>query len=98
MLRGIRGIHESRDGVMVSEGIDVGTRVAFAVLDAAAAAADLEATLREVSRDARGGVPRFGIYVDCAGRGSQLYGESGVDVQAIRRRFPKLPFAGIRSA
>lgn len=98
MIRGIRGIHESRGGVMVSEDIVEGTRVAFAVLDGAAASADLEATLREASRDARGGLERFGLYVDCAGRGSQLYGESGMDAQAIRRRFPKLPVAGVKSA
>lgn len=98
MLRGIRGIHESRGGVMLSDDIAEGTRIAFAVLDASAAAADFEATLREASRDTRGGVPRFGLYVDCAGRGSQLYGEPGMDVQAIHRRFPKLPVAGIKSA
>ena len=98
MIRGIRGIHESRGGVMVSEDIVEGTRVAFAVLDGAAAAADLEATLREASRDARGGAERFGLYIDCAGRGANLYGESGMDVQAIRRRFPRLPVAGIKSA
>lgn len=98
MLRGIRGIHEARGGVMVSEDIQVGTRVAFAVLDGAAAAADMEATLRDMGRDVRGGMPRFGIFIDCAGRGSQLYGEAGVDLQALRRRFPKLPIAGVTSA
>ncbi len=98
MLRGIRGIHESRKGVMISEEIRVGTRVAFAVLDGPAAAADLHTTLREMSRDVRGGMPRFGIYVDCAGRGTQLYGESGVDVQVLRSRFPGLPIAGVTSA
>lgn len=98
MLRGIRGIHESREGVMVSEDIEVGTRLTFAVLDAAAAAADLEATLREMSRETRGGVPRFGVFVDCAGRGAQLYGENGVDLQTIRRRFPRLPVVGVKSA
>ncbi|MFW5741156.1 MAG: FIST C-terminal domain-containing protein [Myxococcota bacterium] len=98
MLRGIRGIHEGRGGVMVSEDVVEGTRIAFAVLDGAAAAADFETTLREASRDVCGGVPRFGVYIDCAGRGSQLYGESGLDVQAIRRQFPKLPIAGVKSA
>ncbi|PKN32353.1 MAG: hypothetical protein CVU63_19220, partial [Deltaproteobacteria bacterium HGW-Deltaproteobacteria-20] len=98
MLRGIRGIHESRKGVMISEQIRVGTRVAFAVLDGPAAAADLDSTLREMSRDVRGGMPRFGFYIDCAGRGTQLYGESGVDVQALRTRFPGLPIAGVTSA
>ncbi|PIE05303.1 MAG: hypothetical protein CSA75_05460, partial [Sorangium cellulosum] len=89
---------ESREGIVVSDDIEVGTRIAFATLDAAAAAGDLELTLREISRDTHGGVPLFGLYVDCAGRGSQLYGESGVDIQAIRRRFPQLPFVGVKSA
>ncbi|OQB09358.1 MAG: FIST C domain protein [Deltaproteobacteria bacterium ADurb.Bin207] len=98
MLRGIRGIHESRRAVMVSEEIRVGTRVAFAVIDAASAAADLEHTLRQMRRDLAGGMPRFGFYVDCAGRGSQLHGEEGVDLQMLRRFFPGLPIAGVASA
>jgi len=98
MLRGIRGIHEGRGGVMVSEDVGEGTKVAFAVLDGSAAATDFEAMLREASRDACGGVPRFGVFIDCAGRGSQLYGEAGKDLQAIRRRFPSLPLVGVRSA
>jgi len=98
MLRGIRGIHEVRKGVMVSESLPQGAKVAFAVLDGPASAADLETTLREMSRDMRGGMPRFGFYVDCAGRGTQLYGESDVDVRILRRCFPGLPIVGVTSA
>jgi small ligand-binding sensory domain FIST len=98
MIRGIRGVHEPRAGLVVSEDVFVGTRVAFAVVDARAARQDLEASLREIARETRGGVPLFGMYMDCAGRGGALYGEKDVDVQMIRDRWPGLPFAGVKSA
>jgi small ligand-binding sensory domain FIST len=98
LLREIRGVHDGRGGLMVSDHIPVGSRVAFAVLDPRTSRDDLELALRDASRDVRGGVPLFAVYVDCAGRGSQLYGEPNVDVKAIRRRWPALPFAGMMSA
>jgi len=98
IVRGIRGVHEPRAGLVVSEDVLPGTRVAFAVIDARAARVDLETCLREVSRDTRGWVPLVGVYVDCAGRGEGLYGEKDVDVAAIRARWPGLPVAGIKTA
>lgn len=98
MVRGIRGVHEGRGGVMVSEDVRLGASVCFAALDAGAARVDLESSLRQMARDARGGIPLFGVYVSCAGRGGQLYGEGGVDLQMIRRQFPGLPMAGISTA
>jgi small ligand-binding sensory domain FIST len=98
VLRCIRGIDEARKGVVVAEPIPLGANVAFAVLDGAAAAGSLEATLREVVRETRGGMPRFGFYVDCAARGPHVYGEADVDVRLLRRCFPGLPIVGISSA
>jgi small ligand-binding sensory domain FIST len=98
MMRGIRGIHEARGGLMVSDELLVGTPVAFAVRDPAASRADLEVTLREMAREMAGGTPRFGVYVDCAGRGPEMYGVSGVDVGLIRGRWPSMPLAGLKSA
>ena len=95
MVRGIHGIHEGMKGVMASEPLPVGMRVAFSVLDSAAAATDLETTLSEIKRDMRGSMPRFGFYMDCAGRGSNLYGQPDVDVHVLRRFFPGLPIAGV---
>src|SRR5512137_1154637 len=48
MIRGIRGIDEGRGALLVSEEINEGTCVAFAVRDPNAARADLESTLRDV--------------------------------------------------
>jgi len=98
IMRGIRGIHETRGGLVVSDEVQVGTPVAFAVRDAAASRADLEVTLREAAREMAGGTPRFGVYVDCAGRGTEMYGVSGVDVEMIRSRWPSMPLVGLKSA
>jgi len=98
IIRGIRGVHERRAGLVISEDVAVGMRVGFATIDAAAARDGLEASLRQISRETRGGVPLFGLYIDCAGRGSSLHGEKDVDVELIRARWPGLPFAGIKSA
>lgn len=98
MVRGIRGIHETRGGIVVSEELSVGTRVAFAVRDPATSRAELETSLREIAREMAGGIPRFGVYVDCTGRGQEMYGASGVDVEMIRARWPSMPLIGCKSA
>ncbi|MCL2825203.1 MAG: FIST C-terminal domain-containing protein [Polyangiaceae bacterium] len=98
MLRGIRGIHETRKGVVVSEPIKAGTKVAFAALDGNASTTNLETILREMNRDMHGGMPRFGFYIDCAGRGPQLYGEPDVDARILRKAFPGLPMLGLSTA
>ena len=45
-------------------------------------------------RLARGGAFQFGLYFNCAGRGSALYGIPGVDAAYISQRFGDLPIAG----
>ncbi|HEY6723647.1 MAG TPA: FIST C-terminal domain-containing protein, partial [Polyangiaceae bacterium] len=70
----------------------------FAVRDAAAARADLEAALQRLSRDTAGALPSFGVFMSCAGRGSSLYGQSDVDVRLVRARFPEIPMAGMHSS
>lgn len=98
MVRAIRGLHESRGGLMISEDIAVNTRIAFATLDAQAARTDLEVCLREIAREAHGGEPLFGLYMNCSGREQQLYGEPNVDSDLIRSRWRSLPFAGLMSS
>jgi small ligand-binding sensory domain FIST len=38
------------------------------------------------------------LYINCAGRGSSLYGQYDVDTRILRARFGDLPFAGIQSS
>jgi len=98
VVRPVRGIDPARRGVMVGPEVKPGMRLAFAVRDAAAARAGLEAAARNISQQALGAAPRFAIYLSCAGRGQGLYGTPDVEARLLRQRFGDLPIAGMHSA
>src|ERR1041385_4901404 len=98
VVRGIQGVDPDRRALVISEEIREGMRVAFGIRDARAARGDMEAVTRELERDIAGAAPRFGLYVNCAGRGSALYGTHDVDSKILKGRFPGLPFAGMGSS
>ncbi len=98
LLRSVQGVDPNRRGVLVSDDVRLGMRLAFAVRDPAASRTDFESRIRELSRETAGSAPRFGVFVSCAGRGHGLYGSPDVDVRLLRARFPELPFAGLHSS
>lgn len=98
LLRAIQGVDPSRGGVLVREGLRAGARVAFAVRDGSVARATLTERLGALSRATGGSAPRFGIYVNCAGRGAGLYGAADVDTKLIRARFGDIPLVGLQTA
>ena len=56
------------------------------------------AALEEQAQAYGSAPPRFGVYFNCAGRGSALYGQPGLDPELIRRRFGAMPVVGIESS
>jgi small ligand-binding sensory domain FIST len=96
--RPLRGVDPERRSVVLADDVAEGDRLAFAVLDAGAARAHLEGGGRELVQRTAGAAARFGLYVNCAGRGRSLYGAADVDVRALRARFPDTPFAGLLSS
>lgn len=98
LVRGIQGVDPDRRGIVVSDELRRGMRIGFAVREGRAAREDFEAMSRELERDIAGAAPRFGVYVNCAGRGSGLYGTHDVDTRILRARFPNMPFAGLASS
>jgi small ligand-binding sensory domain FIST len=98
LVRAVQGVDPVRRSLLVSEEICVGMRLAFAVRDAGAARSDLESVTRELQRDIAGAAPRFGVYINCAGRGSSLYGAYDVDTRIMRARFGDMPLAGMQSS
>ncbi|MBK8255834.1 MAG: FIST C-terminal domain-containing protein [Polyangiaceae bacterium] len=98
VVRPIRGIDPTRRGVMVGQEARLGTRLAFAVRDAAAGKELLEASARNVVEQTTGASARFLLYFTCAGRGQGLYGSQGVESRILRKRFGDLPIAGMHSS
>jgi small ligand-binding sensory domain FIST len=98
VVRPVRGVDPTRGGVMIGAEARPGMRMAFAVREAAAARAGLEAAARRVAHHALGAAPRFAIYLSCAGRGQGLYGAPDVEARILRQRFGDLPIAGMHSS
>jgi small ligand-binding sensory domain FIST len=98
LVRPIQGVDPMLGGLLVSDEVRPGRRIAFAVRDAEAARLGLEAETRRLEQSTAGAAPRFGVYMNCAGRGSALYASEDVDTRIIRARFPNMPWVGMSSS
>lgn len=98
LVRAVQGVDPSRRGLVIGDEVRPGLRMALAVRDANAARTELESAVREVARESAGGAPRFGLYINCAGRGAALYGQRDVDTRIVKARFGDLPLAGLQSS
>jgi small ligand-binding sensory domain FIST len=89
-----------RPALEVAEPVRAGQTIRFTVRDAIAARDDMKVMLDEQAeaRAVASAPPLFGLYFNCAGRGSALYGQAGLDPELIRRRFGKLALAGVESS
>jgi small ligand-binding sensory domain FIST len=93
------GISEgARPALAVAEPVRAGQTLRFTLRDAIAARDDMKAMLDEQAEARRHHPARFGVYFNCAERGSTLYGQPGLDPELIRRRFADLPVVGVQSS
>jgi small ligand-binding sensory domain FIST len=98
LVRGVQGIDPAARGLVVSEEAREGMLMTFGVRDGRAAQVDLERLGRELAHDMAGSLPLCALYVNCGGRGHQLYGRANVDTRLLRERFGDIPLAGVQSA
>ena len=98
LLRAVQGVDPARHGLIVSDEIKKGMRMAFAIRDASAARADFEVRIREIARESAGAAPRFGICLNCAGRGVSLYKNPDTDLRMLKARFGEIPWIGLFSS
>jgi small ligand-binding sensory domain FIST len=82
-----------RSALALFEPVRAGQTIRFTVRDAIGARDDMKAMLEEQADAWREGGPAFGIYFNCAQRGSTFF-----DPELIRRRFGSFPVAGIESS
>jgi small ligand-binding sensory domain FIST len=98
LVRGVQGIDPHARGLIVSDEVREGMFMTFGVRDGQAARDDLERLTRELRRDIAGAAPLSALYVNCGGRGRELYGRSNVDTRILRERFGEIPVAGMQSS
>ena len=92
LVRPIVAIDPSRGALLMAEDVREGQPLAILLREGQAARDDLKTMLEGLA--GRGGPYKFGLYFNCAGRGSALYGIPGVDAAYIAQRFGDLPIAG----
>lgn len=93
LARNIVGIDPRKKLLAVGAELEQGGELMFCRRDRAAALEDLERMLDQVSRGLDR-PPRGALYISCVARGANMFGENGVEAEAIGRRFAALPFAG----
>lgn len=77
----------------VGADLETGMEIMFCRRDRDAALEDLDRMLDRLARSLDK-PPRGALYISCVARGANMFGEKGVEAEAISRYFPSLPFAG----
>ena len=98
VVRAVQGVDPVRRSLMVSNEVREGLRMTFAIRDGSASRQDLETVTRDLQREIAGAAPRFGVYLNCSGRGSSLYNAYDVDSRILKNRFRDVPLAGMQSS
>jgi small ligand-binding sensory domain FIST len=94
LVRQLLGIDESRGALVVAATVRAGEPLHFVLRDPQAARDDLKEMLKRLAPAAASGACRFGLYFNCAGRGTSLYGMPGIDTAYISAALGDLPIAG----
>jgi small ligand-binding sensory domain FIST len=92
LVRPLVAVDPERQALILGEGVREGQLIIFVVREGQAARDDLKEMLARLASDP--GHHAFGLYFNCAGRGSSLYGLPGIDSAFMGRQFGQLPIAG----
>ncbi len=93
LVRGLTGVDVVSQGLELAEFVQEGMVVSFAYRSAVTAEQDFREMLQRLKQqDERR--PSFGVYLNCAARGTALYGRPNVDTEAIREVLGEFPLIG----
>src|ERR1700693_4578139 len=99
VVRNILSVDSEEGTLNISDRVEEGKIVSFMVRDPRRAMEETEKMISALAEgfSSQGAVPRFGIYINCCGRGNSLYGKRNVDTGLIRKYFGELPLIGFFS-
>ena len=94
LVRPLVAIDPGRGAILLAEDVREGQPLLILLREGQAARDDLKGMLERFPTPPGSDGWRFGLYFNCAGRGSALFGIPGVDAAYIAQRFGDLPVAG----
>lgn len=94
LIRNIVGANPRQGSIAVATEVQDGQVMSFTLRQPEETKAAMEEMLQEMAQIHHGRTPAFGLYFDCCGRGSSLYGESGTDLALIKKHLGDIPLLG----
>lgn len=94
VVRNIVGVDPNQGIVAIADEIRQGQKMVFTLRDGSGSRDDLQVTLEAQAQAWEGQAPGFGLYFDCVGRGSGLYGFPDLDTSYIKQYLGDVPVIG----
>ena len=99
-VRHLVGLDPQRQGVAVSELVEVGMQLAFCQRNVAAARQDLVRICAEIREEfdppeGPSRIPAGALYISCAGRGGPHFGGPDAELQIIAHALGEIPLVGM---
>lgn len=92
VVRNLVGIDPKNKLIAVGEVPEPGTALMFCKRDAQTAREDLDRVLAELKREVP--APRGALYFSCLGRGENMFGRRGAELEHIRNAIGEVPLVG----
>ncbi|WP_018412242.1 FIST signal transduction protein [Methyloversatilis thermotolerans] len=92
-VRNVIGLDPDNGLIAINDSVEAGQKLRFFRRDADCARADMRRMLADL-RDSLEHPPLAGLYVSCAARGMQMFGDDNAEAQMLDEVFPGLPVAG----
>jgi len=95
LIRNLLGINPENGLIGVAEKVREGQNITFALRNSQMARDDLKQMLERMKSQGDPDKPyKFGLYFNCCGRGSSLYGQKGIDTAYINYYLGNVPIIG----
>ncbi len=94
IVRNLAGFDPERGIVAVAAEIIEGQKLIFTLRDGNGARTDLKRALEEQAQKWQASSPAFGLYFNCVGRGSGLYGIPDIDTSYLSQYLESVPIIG----